>query len=140
MPRTSLFLNLALAAGLLFGAACSASPDQPKTWTPVILNPSQRTIELKMRLAQGLKLTLPRPQGGPGYEWQVVANTEDVLQQLTPLYPMHGAPEPGPGGQRTVSFVTIDEGKCVLRFAALKPSAMYAEPTDTFELTILVRR
>jgi hypothetical protein len=139
MPRIRLFLNLALVACLSLAAACSTSPDQPKTWTNVGLNPSQRTVALKMRIAQGLKVTLPRPQGGPGYEWQVVANTEDVLQQLTPLFPMHGAPEPGPGGERTVNFVTIDEGKSVLRFASLKASADYAEPTDTYELTIVVR-
>jgi hypothetical protein len=139
MPRRSLFLFLAVAAGLLLGAACSVSPDQPKTWTTAILQPSQRTVALRMKIAQGLKVTLPRPQGGPGYEWQVVANTDDVLQQLTPLYPAHGAPEPGPGGERTVSFVTIDEGKCVLRFASLRPSAVYAEPTDTYEIDIIVR-
>lgn len=139
MPRTSLFLNLALAACLFLGAACSLSPHQPKTWTTLNLNPSQRAVALKMRIAQGLKVTLPRPQGGPGCEWQVVGNSEDVLQQLTPLYPVHGAPEPGPLGERTVSFVTIDEGKSVLRFAALKPSAVYAEPTDYYEITIVVR-
>jgi predicted secreted protein len=139
MPRRILVLNLILGACMLLGAGCVDSVDQPKAFTTLVLKPAQREVAVKMRLAQGLKLLVPRPQGGAGFEWQVVANTEDVLQQLTPLYPMHGAPEPGPDGVRTVSFATIDEGKSVLRLASLRPDTMYAEPTDYYEITVTVR-
>jgi hypothetical protein len=92
-----------------------------------------------MRIGQGLKVVLPKPQGGPGLEWQIVSNSVDVLQQLTPLYPTKGAPEPGPTGEITASFVVIDEGKSLLRFAALRPSAVLSEPTDYYEISVAAR-
>ena len=135
----SLLLNLAVAAGLLLGASCSLSLDQPKTWTPVKLKPAERAVTGKLKIGQGLKVTLPAPQGGAAFTWQVVSNSVDVLDQLTPLYPTKGAPEPGPNGEITVSFSAIDEGKSLLRFAALQPAAVLSEPTDYYEITVTVR-
>jgi predicted secreted protein len=139
MPRTSLLLNLAVAAGLLLGAGCSLSPSQPKTWTTIALKPAERSVAAKLKIGQGIRVILPRPQGGADFTWQIVSNSVDVLEQLTPLYPTKGAPEPGPDGEVTVSFSAIDEGKSLLRFAALRPSAEFSEPTDYYEITVTVR-
>lgn len=139
MRRLALFPFLAAAAGFVASPGCSSSPAQPRTWNSLTLNPIHRTVGVVLRLGDGLRVTLPRPAGGDDYSWRIVSNSDDVLMPLTPLYPTKGAPGPGPSGERTVSFSAVDEGRSVLRFAALRPSAKLSEATDFYEVDVTAK-
>jgi hypothetical protein len=138
MRCPSLFWGLA-AAGLLALSGCALAPAQPRSWNTLALTPVRRTVAVKLRIGDGLRVVLPVPQGGGDFEWEIVSNSEDVLKQLTPLYPTAGAPGPGPSGERTVSFAAVDEGRSVLRFAALQPSASLSQATDFYEIDVTAR-
>jgi hypothetical protein len=133
MRRPVHFLFLAAVAGL---SACASSPVQPRTWQTVTLGPGHRTLAARLRIGDGLRVVLPRPLGGDGFNWQIVSNSDDILRQLTPVYPTQGAPAPGPDGGLTVSFSAVDEGASVLRFAALRPNARLSEATDFYEVDV----
>ena len=137
MPKKRLLLA---TLGLLAVLGCQSTPvnrlPPPRSTMALVLNQDDRAILQELPLGSALKITLPPPLGGAGFNWEIVSNYNRVLWQTAELKPDSDAKG---AGAWAVAFQAIRPGRSTLRFASIKSGQAFSEPDDVFQISVTVK-
>lgn len=114
---------------MAFGGCTTAPELKPHGMAVIPIETKADRAVGSARLLNEVTIELPAITT-PGNQWTIVSNDPRYLKQLRPIMAA------GAGEKWIASFLAIQPGHRLVRFAALPPNAKEAEPSQIYEAVV----